>query len=450
VKAKAMTNIVISFGYGGFIHHFKNYILRHNSEYENLTQQSLDKTYSAIASYLALNIEEVDRINILQFQQTVNHYAEQFQLAKELIHRQFDIAQIDQQVKVDDTKALTALNELLTSITYSAHETQQATGKLIETSRLHARLGFTFIAVILITSTILIAYGVVVLTRELKEKQAVFRMAPNAILVVDEAGEIINLNRKAREVFNIPEKLNRPLIIEELVPESYRQQHILKREAFIQSDREIAMELRPSTLQACKLTGEHFPVDISISAYQTANGRESIAVIRDLSDITALKKEAVTDPLTQLVNRKGGDAALISALAMADRYQTTTSVLMIDIDFFKRVNDTNGHKDGDLVLQTVSQLLVSHIRASDTLCRWGGEEFLVIAPNIALHDALAMAEVIRRRVEIEYQAHQPPITVSIGVTEYKHHLDTVESIVVRADEAMYLSKKQGRNRVSSS
>ena len=120
--------------------------------------------------------------------------------------------------------------------------------------------------------------------------------------------------------------------------------------------------------------------------------------------------------------------------------------MMFDIDFFKRVNDTYGHDMGDYVLEEFSRVVTANIRDTDIFGRWGGEEFLLLAPNETYDGALILAEKIRKSVELHNFERVGQITISIGFTICDDHADK-EKLLKRVDEALYEAKERGRNRV---
>jgi len=159
-----------------------------------------------------------------------------------------------------------------------------------------------------------------------------------------------------------------------------------------------------------------------------------------------LERLATIDELTQVYNRTKFQEVIKSELERAKRYNHPLSMLMFDIDHFKAINDTYGHSVGDYVLQTLAQIAKENLREIDYLVRWGGEEFIIIAPETDLGRAKALAERIRTAIE-NYRFDQAgKITISFGVTEFKES-DTEDTFIRRADDAMYKAKEKGRNRV---
>ena len=157
---------------------------------------------------------------------------------------------------------------------------------------------------------------------------------------------------------------------------------------------------------------------------------------------------AFTDDLTGIANRRQMEQLVGAETTREARYGRPFSVVLVDIDNFKQVNDTHGHDRGDAVLRELAAQMKSSVRASDRVGRWGGEEFLILAPETRLEDAVALAEHVRERVAAETLAEQHRVTVSSGVATVQPD-DTVASLVKRADDALYHAKEQGKDRVAS-
>ena len=159
-----------------------------------------------------------------------------------------------------------------------------------------------------------------------------------------------------------------------------------------------------------------------------------------------LAKQALTDPLTGCFNRRCMDRELLMLVVTGRRYSVTASVLLIDIDHFKMVNDTYGHGQGDLVLQKIVEITSVRIRDSDRLYRYGGEEFLTLLEQTDTGGAIVVAEDIRARVDAAELLPGRRVTVSIGIAQYQAG-QSVEAWTKRADTALYQAKADGRNRV---
>ena len=165
-----------------------------------------------------------------------------------------------------------------------------------------------------------------------------------------------------------------------------------------------------------------------------------------------LYEATVRDKLTGVYNRHHLDERLAAEVAYAKRHGTALSLLFVDADHFKKVNDTFGHAGGDAVLVALDKLLLASMREEDVVARYGGEEFIVVLRGIAKTNAAAVAERIRGDVQalaVEHEGQKIPFTVSIGAAalESERENEDVASLLARADEALYAAKGGGRNRV---
>ncbi len=179
---------------------------------------------------------------------------------------------------------------------------------------------------------------------------------------------------------------------------------------------------------------------------------EDIYII-SLTDITDIINEsktfetlANTDPLTKIFNRMKFNICLESEIERFNRYSIPFSMIMFDIDHFKKINDVYGHQVGDSVLVNLVELIKGHIRKTDIFARWGGEEFMILAPSTDIEGAFASAQHLRSVVEEFKFDGVERVTISIGVTEfYINDTLQVDSIISRVDNALYCAKGNGRN-----
>ncbi|GEM_PF-1344518 len=159
-----------------------------------------------------------------------------------------------------------------------------------------------------------------------------------------------------------------------------------------------------------------------------------------------IKRLATTDPLTGIANRREFNTQLEKEIERSKRYATSFSLVMYDIDYFKRVNDTFGHDAGDTVLQTLTTLVKSNIRTVDIVARWGGEEFMILMPQSDGSTAAEAAEKLRQKIVEHPFEPVGNLTVSFGVAPFKPQ-DNSDTLVKRVDDALYQAKEHGRNRV---
>ena len=166
---------------------------------------------------------------------------------------------------------------------------------------------------------------------------------------------------------------------------------------------------------------------------------------RILTQNTDLERLSMTDMLTGILNRYGLRQRSDEVMNRADRFGHPLSLLLLDLDLFKQINDQHGHSVGDEVLKRFSDTIHANLRGSDIFGRWGGEEFLVIAPHLGLQDAMKMAEKLRQAIENTPFDGGIRLTTSIGVSEYQSG-ETIAALLDRADRALYVAKAAGRNR----
>lgn len=191
-------------------------------------------------------------------------------------------------------------------------------------------------------------------------------------------------------------------------------------------------------------------VEIACAAgFQDCQARQHIAQLN--IEIKRLNQLVHTDNLTGLYNQRHLMKTLESEMERTRRTGRATGLIIMDLDHFKRVNDTFGHDVGNRVLQIAASCLERAVRKIDTPCRYGGEEFVIVLPNSDLNEAILVAERIRQAIEAspaETDAGVVPVTASLGVDVfYAHQSDAPESLIARADAFLYQAKQAGRNRL---
>ncbi len=202
-----------------------------------------------------------------------------------------------------------------------------------------------------------------------------------------------------------------------------------------------------------RMIGTHTDIT-SRKVAEVAMSRTNVKLHSQIDEIsqlqTRLAEQAVRDPLTGLYNRRYLDETLEREVARARREGHPLSVVMLDVDHFKRLNDSYGHQAGDEVLKALGELLRDDTRAEDVACRYGGEEFLVLLPSMPLDKACERAERWRGKLEKHtfiFGNFPLSVTASFGVSSYPHHAKTPDDLTHAADTALYSAKHNGRNRV---
>ena len=190
----------------------------------------------------------------------------------------------------------------------------------------------------------------------------------------------------------------------------------------------------------------------SLGSFGEGLGDNKAEVTRLTEELTRLREDVLTDPLTGLVNRRGFDATIAALKLAAEADGEPFSLVMIDIDHFKKINDTHGHLVGDRVIQKVATTMKACVRGGDTAVRYGGEEFALLLPTTGAKGAQTVAEYVRNALQradvsaLKKGAAAVSVTVSAGVAVFNAG-EAVEECIRRADQALYAAKSGGRNRV---
>lgn len=182
-------------------------------------------------------------------------------------------------------------------------------------------------------------------------------------------------------------------------------------------------------------------------------GQLALQTTNDVKDIAILQHESITDALTGLKNRRYFDQRICEEVALSKRYKLPLTLILLDVDYFKKINDTYGHTVGDEVLTNLSKLVLEVVRDSDIVARYGGEEIAIITPNTSKAEAELLAERLRGKVEkttvamVGATQEIVQVTVSLGICSLSPVITDKEALLEESDQALYLAKKYGRNRV---
>ena len=326
------------------------------------------------------------------------------------------------------------------------------------------------------------------LEREIRLQRSIFEVLPDPFIIFDRKGEFLKVNPKGMELFGHPPEELRQRVLVDVVP---LEDLSRVREGFEQMEQGRKVRFRT---QMISRLGERIPVEFFGTPGEDAffvvlrDLRERVEmeeefarakkeftekirerdlyarelqVIRDLykeklKEIELMKEEALllsyTDDLTGIYNHRFFIQQLTLEVERQKRYASPLALLMIDIDYFKHYNDTNGHLAGDQVLKAIAILIQRGVRHSDIVARYGGEEFSAILINAGKEKAFEIAERVRRMVadtRIPNEGAQPNrnLTVSIGVATFSPSVSTLTDLIREADHALYRAKKAGRNRI---
>ncbi|MDD5300966.1 MAG: diguanylate cyclase [Gallionella sp.] len=273
-----------------------------------------------------------------------------------------------------------------------------------------------------------------------------FDHAYEGILLLDQDGKVLQANHSAENMFCYETGTMQGLYANQLINEFSLEYSLL--------NNQIAAPETPAAME--RMTGKDqrgLALDLEVAINMARAGDEvfySVSLIdikHHLAQQEELAKLAHTDPLTGLMNRRHFRLLADQEFSRATRTHHQLFMMMLDIDHFKKVNDTHGHDVGDQALVAVAEVLKNGIRSMDILARWGGEEFLVLLPETDLTGAMLIAERIRQQVsQIKLPKIPEGLTISIGLCEAKPDME-LKTATSLADQALYQAKAGGRNRV---
>jgi len=284
----------------------------------------------------------------------------------------------------------------------------------------------------------------------------------DAYAVVDQNGRVLKLNQMLCQLTNLKSKqIIKKNSMDEIITLSISEKKISILDLVQEIGPTRIDEVRGSTEQS-----EDLNLIIGVYPFKDDQGEAlgAFVLIRDVTAETHLQgkfrdvhDKSITDPLTGLFTRGYFEDYLKLYTRTVhelpeDADQRVMTLVMVDIDFFKKVNDVHGHQAGDFVLQKIAHVMKKSFRKNDIVCRYGGEEFLIILPTTNLSGALIAGEKLREHVEaehIEFEGTHIPITISLGVGEVDHETETYTETMGRADAALYEAKESGRNCVKA-
>jgi len=282
------------------------------------------------------------------------------------------------------------------------------------------------------------------LSREQAINRAIVHTSPNGLLLYTEQGQCILANESAARMVGASVDL--------LLRQNFHDLQSWKASGLLDAATH-ALDGEPvhKLLNFKSSFGKQTDCQVTLMPLNASGQRMLLLVAKDVSALMNANREldqlARRDALTELHNRFAAGERLRDEFVRSQRSDVPFSVLLLDVDHFKRVNDTHGHDVGDQVLQGVARQLKASVRASDFVARFGGEEFLVILPDTGTLEAEIVAEKIRRAVDTCELPVVGRVTVSVGLSEWRDDLPDEGLLVRRADQALYAAKAAGRNRV---
>ena len=312
-------------------------------------------------------------------------------------------------------------------------------------------IGFMLSA--LLTLSILIYQGnrVHIITSK-NRLRAILDTTPDGVIVITDKGIVCEFNPGAENLFGYPS--------EEMIGSSVNKLMVstdaMRHDGYVQDSHNAVSRLMTEGRQVSgrRKSGEQFPIEVTVGEAFIGQNRVHVGVVRDITKRKAiedkLRELAVTDNLTGALNRHGFEEIAENAFMVSKRYSRPLSVLMIDADHFKGINDSYGHDAGDKVLIRFSSVVRETLRSTDVFCRYGGEEFLALLPETTFDEAAILADrVLSDLRETEVRTNDDEtvrFTVSIGVASLTPDVQDFSTVIQRADDALYKAKSEGRDR----
>jgi len=293
---------------------------------------------------------------------------------------------------------------------------------------------------------------------ELADSEARFRAmseaSQDALVMTDDQGRVAFWNRAAEGMFGVLRQDMEGRFLHDVVapPEERSKAQAGLREFSQTGDGPVVNGVNEHV--ARRADGSLFPVELSVAAFRRDDRWWAVGSARDISERKraeeALRQQATTDGLTGLLNRRRFMEMGEAEIERTKRTGRPMSLVMFDVDHFKKVNDTRGHDAGDMVLVSLARTAKDALRAVDILGRLGGEEFAAILPETGLEEAAAVAERLRRAVSgmgLAPKGEPLAVTISLGAVQVREPGKSLDSLLKRADEALYRAKSSGRDRV---
>lgn len=440
-----LTEIERQLGYLGFIHHFKNYVIRRDMQYFH----EANGKYQLLTFQLNELEELTDDPNIHEeieaLRRTLDEYFRKLALAQKE-YTSLSVEELDRIVKVDDAAAGQALLAIQRSLIPKREELVASSKKQLD--QMHEYMwefNFFLLPAILITTLFII--GTLKRSTYLsQELEQIVDISPDAILYLNKSGEILRANKRASVLFGYTQSEFNKLVIEDLVTSPLRSKHS-EYQQLVQAQKDLSsgVESKFRPIQGVSKDGQTLELNVAITSTLIVDKPRTVCVIKDTQDHNHLKQEAEQDHLTHLYNRRAIDHLLFRELCRSKKLSSDLSVLLIDLDNFKAINDEFGHTYGDDILVKVASFLRKNTRNYDVLGRWGGDEFILICPNLRESHSVAYAKRLVNDFQQLTIAHGG-LGLSIGIaTNSKHQQYDEQSIFDAADQALYTSKNRGKS-----
>ncbi|MCG7491737.1 sensor domain-containing diguanylate cyclase [Vibrio sp. Of14-4] len=436
-----------NFGYLGFIHHFKNYVIRRESQYFDLAMESHRDIKLNMAKLRSLTSHPDLMENLSIVESTLDTYYDKMLQAREK-GRALSVEDLDKWVKVDDDPALNALQSMRSTVIPEMEEILGTTEGHLDNINTYMWIFNVFIFPFMMFATWFILREVKNTSVYAEELGKIFNVSPDGILYIDNEGSILGANKTASDIFGYTNKEFKKLKVEDLIDPKLREKHTSLRSSFQSQQQSRLMSDRRQNIVGKTKSNSDVEVQIAISSTDVGGLPRTVCVIRDMSEHNELKETAELDYLTNLFNRRSIDKIVFNEISRSERQKTPVSLILIDLDNFKLINDKKGHDEGDNVLSQVARFLQEHTRNYDSVCRWGGDEFVIVSPGMSEKDVVNYANRLIDSFKLS-PISDGLLNFSIGIATHTPEAPyDATSLFKQADQALYQSKNAGKGRAT--
>lgn len=443
-RSTQLTALLNDFGYGGFIDSFRSFL-------RNKDIADLDNAISTLQQALIRlehlkaqsHNQEFETLIQTIIEATKDYHATALTMKHNIaLSAMMSYAILKRKITVQNQDVLSALEQLVTSNAETLKEVKLKT-TFLKASHDKALIYWTLLASLLyliVASILILAYRS--MHQAFGQLKILNEFSPTATLLFDQNGQILQVNTAFRNVFSIEHDHSpKQLKLNHLLPSVYEQARSLFEDENKLNEHK---KLPNFFVEGKRMCNAIVHVEVSLSVIKQDGKSFIFSIIHDKTNEEKLQHQARTDGLTQVFNRGYGEELLDLELKRVERNGQAFCVMILDVDYFKKVNDSLGHTAGDVLLKQLVSMLKDHLRKSDVIIRWGGDEFLIILPETQYKYAETVAEKIVRQAQFSFKDASVPTSVSIGAAMSEPN-DSINKLVNRADEALYETKLRGRN-----
>jgi len=446
-SSRQLTSLVDDFGYGGFLDNFQEFLKTRDI---GQLEQAIDYLEIILLRLHTLKQLNNDNQTALELIDSINSAVLNYESIAKTLKQNISFSAfmsysiVKRKITVQDPDILYALDNLIDVNGQTLHQVKTKTAdlkKAHDNALLYWSIGATIFYLIAAVVSILLYQS---FRNTYTQLEWLNNHSPMATLLFNKKGSVLQINHAFKQVFGISDAENlKDIELEYILPTVFEQSEVLFLE---EQPNEEAGKVMRFIIDANRIDNalKQVPVEVRVSLIEMEGSQVAFCVINDKSKEERLQRKARTDSLTKVFNRGYAEELIDIELTRIQRNNKTFCVLMVDIDYFKKVNDTLGHNAGDNLLKSLVSLFKKSLRKSDIMARWGGDEFLIILPDTSYEYAEIVSAKLVNLAHYAFKDGAVETSVSIGSAMAEKE-DTITTLVNKADEALYETKLRGRN-----